>query len=66
MSKESKRERRHSERNRRAVQQQIEDLMAKASARPASEDRLGMVGLMSALLAAKLQSLLLQAEQSDQ
>lgn len=47
------------------VRQQVEDLMAKASARPGSEDRLGMVGLMSALLAAKLQALLLQAEQSD-
>jgi hypothetical protein len=48
------------------VQQQIADLMEKASARPESEDRLGMVGLMATLVAAKLQSLLLQAEQDTE
>jgi hypothetical protein len=52
--------------NRKIIQQQIDDLMIKATHRPMPQDDMGMVGFMSALLAAHMQALLFQAEEKQE
>lgn len=49
-------------RQRQLIQQQINDLMRKATQRPGNQDDMGTVGFASALLAAQMQSLLLQED----
>jgi hypothetical protein len=52
---------------REIIQQQINELHAKATARPTKDDPLGMVGFGATLLAAKIQAMLLQSnEQPEQ
>lgn len=51
---------------RQAIEEQIRDLMKKATEQPGEQDRMGMVGFASLLLAAKMQLLLLQADMGDQ
>jgi hypothetical protein len=43
------------------LQQQIHNLMGKATQRPMPQDQMGMIGFASTLLAAQMQSLLLQS-----
>lgn len=51
--------------NREMIQQQINDLQQKATQRPGEQDDMGMVGFMSVLLAAKMQTMLLQADEEQ-
>lgn len=51
--------------NRELIEQQIADFHKKANARPGQQDNMGMVGFMSSLLAAKLQTLLVQSDMEE-
>jgi hypothetical protein len=51
---------------REMIQQQINALHAKATARPGKDDPLGMVGFGAALLAAKMQAMVLQSDEQPE
>lgn len=50
---------------REMILQQINDLTVKAIQRPMPQDAMGMIGFASTLLAAQMQSLLLQADERE-
>lgn len=50
---------------REILQQQINDFMGQATQRPGEQDAMGMVGFAATLLAAQMQVMLLQSDETE-